>query len=89
MPVERELTPAIPRRRSHREVIDVDELLDDEPDRRRPRRSAPRVNSSSASIPSDIIILDSDDDSEPGSATLRRPSGEATLTFPFSPDLIR
>jgi hypothetical protein len=87
MPVERELTPAIPRRRSYHEVIDVDEL-DDEPDRRRPRRRALQDNFSRAPIPSDIIILDSDDDSEPGLATLRRPSGEATPTFPFSPSLI-
>ncbi|KAH9954344.1 hypothetical protein BC827DRAFT_1272694 [Russula dissimulans] len=83
MPVERELTPAVLRRRSHHEVIDVDEL-DDEPDRRRSRRSAPQDNYSRASIPSDIIVLDSDDDSEPGPSTRQRQS-DARLRPPPPP----
>jgi len=87
MPVERELTPAIPRRRIYHEVIDVDGL-DDEPDRRRPRRSAPQDNSSRAPIPSDIIILDSDDDSEPGPATLRRPSDPRLRSPPLPIQII-
>ena len=79
--VESASIPAIPRRRPHHEVIDVDELDDEPQDHRpsqRPRHPVPLGNSSRDLISSDIIILD-DDSSEPGPSTGRRP-GESILT---------
>ena len=76
-------TSIIPRRRTHYEVIDVDEF-DDEHDQRpsrRPRRPVSRRNLSRDPVPSDVIILDSDDGSEAGPSPRRRPSRKATLTF--------
>lgn len=80
--VEGTSTSAIPRRRTHHEVIDVDEF-DDEHDQRpsrRPRRPVSRGNSSRDPVSSDVIILDSDD-GEAGPSVRRRPSRKATLTF--------
>ncbi|KAF8485735.1 hypothetical protein DFH94DRAFT_153014 [Russula ochroleuca] len=75
--VERASIPAIPRRRAHHEVIDVDELDDEQQVQRpsqRPRRPVPLGDSSRNSVSSDIIILDSDDGSGPGPSTGRRPA---------------
>ena len=80
--VERATIPAIPRRRAHHEVIDVDELDDEQQTQRpsqRPRRPLPLGDASRNSAPSDIIILDSEDGSEPGPSTGRRP-GESMFT---------
>jgi hypothetical protein len=80
--VESASIPAIPRRRAHHEVIDVDELDDEQQDQRpsqRPRHPVPLGDSSRDFISSEIIILDSDDGSEPGPSTGRRP-GKSTLT---------
>ena len=81
--VERAPVPAIPRRRAHHEVIDVDELDDEQVQRpsQRPRRPVPLGRSSGNSVSSDIIILDSDDGSEPGPSTGRRPGESAYLPF--------
>lgn len=80
---DRASTPAVPRRRTHHEVIDVDELDDEQEQRpsRRPRHPVPRVNSSREPVSSEIIVLDSDDGSEAGPSTRRRPSGKPTLTL--------
>ena len=63
--------PAVPQRRAHHEVIDVDEL-DDYPPSRRPRL---QVHSSETRASSDIIVLDSDD-GETGPSTRPRSTGE-------------
>jgi hypothetical protein len=70
--VERPSIPTIPQRRAHHEVIDVDELDDEQRPSRRPRHPVPLDNSSREMMSPDIIILDSDDGSEPGSSTRRR-----------------
>lgn len=80
---DRASIPAVPRRRTHHEIIDVDELDDEQDQRpsRRPRRPLPRGNSSREPVSSEIIVLDSDDGSEAGPSTRRRPSGKCTLTL--------
>ena len=80
---DRASTPAVPRRRTHHEIIDVDELDDEQDQRppRRPRRPEPRGNSSIEPVSPEIIILDSDDGSEAGPSTRRTPSGKPTLTL--------
>jgi len=80
---DRASTPAVPRRRTHHEVIDVDELDDEQDQRpsRRPRRPVPRGTSSREPVSSEIIVLDSDDGSEAGLSTRRRSSGKPTLTL--------
>lgn len=78
--VERPSIPTIPRRRAHHEVIDVDELDDEQRPSRRPRHPVPSGNSSRDMMSPDIIILDSDDSSEPGPSTRRRP-GVSILTL--------
>jgi hypothetical protein len=78
--VEGASTSAIPRRRTHHEIIDVDEFDDEHPSRR-PRRPVSRGNSSRVPVSSDVIILDSDDGSEASPSPRRRPSRKATLTF--------
>ncbi len=73
---ERPSIPTIPQRRAHHEVIDVDELDDEQQNQRpsrRPRHAVPSDNSSRDMVSPDIIILDSDDGSEPGPSTRRRP----------------
>ncbi|KAF8274665.1 hypothetical protein EI94DRAFT_1793956 [Lactarius quietus] len=64
-------SPAIPRRRTHHEVIDVDEL-DDYPPSRRPRL---QVHPSENPTSSDIIVLDSDDGGDTGPSTRPRSTG--------------
>ena len=78
--VERPSIPTIPQRRAHHEVIDVDELDDEQRPSRRPRHPVPSDNSSRDMMSPDIIILDSDDGSEPGPSTRRRP-GVSILTL--------
>ncbi|KAH9973408.1 hypothetical protein BJV74DRAFT_196867 [Russula compacta] len=75
--VESVSIPAIPRRRTHHEIIDVDELDDelDQPPSRRSRQPLPQGNPSRDPMSSEIIILDSDDGSEAGPSTRRRHSG--------------
>ena len=68
----RSSTPAIPQRRAHHEVIDVDELDDHRPS----RRSRLQVHSSEDRTSIDIIVLDSDDGAEAGPSTQPRPTGE-------------
>src|SRR6266446_6683030 len=56
--------------------IDIDELDDEQQNQRpsrRPRHAVPSDNSSRDMVSPDIIILDSDDGSEPGPSTRRRP----------------
>jgi hypothetical protein len=78
-------TPVIPQRRTHQEIIDVDELVDEQ-DQRPPGR---RIRDPTMS---DIIIIDSDDASEAGPSTGPRHPGKATPSFSvmslFSFDLI-
>ncbi|KAH9055504.1 hypothetical protein EDB87DRAFT_1640726 [Lactarius vividus] len=64
-------TSAVPQRRTHYEVIDVDEFDDHRP----PRRPRHQVYSSENLTSSDIIVLDSDDGVETGPSTLPRPAG--------------
>jgi hypothetical protein len=78
--VESASIPAIPRRRAHHEVIDVDEFDDEQQDQRPTRRPRHPVPLDDSSTSSDIIILDSDDGSEPGPSTRRGP-GESMFTF--------
>ena len=78
--VERPSIPTIPQRRAHHEVIDVDELDDEQRPSRRPRHPVPSDNTSREIMSPDIIILDSDDGSEPGPSTRRR-SGVSILTL--------
>ena len=78
--VERPSIPTIPQRRAYHEVIDVDELDDEQRPSRRPRHPVPSDNSSTDMMEPDIIILDSDDGSEPGPSTRRRP-GVSILTL--------
>lgn len=80
---ERPSIPTIPQRRAHHEVIDVDELDDEQRPSRRPRHPVPSDNSSRDMMSPDVIILDSDDGSEPGPSTGRRP-GVSILTYPSS-----
>ncbi|KAI0261096.1 hypothetical protein BC834DRAFT_845722 [Gloeopeniophorella convolvens] len=63
----------IPQRRTHREVIDVDELEDEQLQPQPRRQRLPR--SSSGDQVSEIIVLDSDDEVEPGPSTRPRPIG--------------
>ncbi|KAH9032656.1 hypothetical protein EDB85DRAFT_1954744 [Lactarius pseudohatsudake] len=69
--VARPSTSAVARRRTHHEVIDVDEFDDHRP----PRRPRLQVHSSENLTPSDIIVLDSDDGVETGPSTQPRPAG--------------
>jgi hypothetical protein len=86
--VENASNLSVPRRRAHHEVIDVDEL-DDEPQDQRPSRRPRHLGDSSRDLSlSDIIILDSDDGSEPGPSTRRVP-GESAYLFRRYPVLIR
>lgn len=81
--VESASIPSIPRRRTHHEIIDVDEL-DDELDQspsRRSRLPLPQGNPSRDPMSSEIIIIDSDDGSEAGPSTRRRHSGKITPAF--------
>jgi hypothetical protein len=77
--VERSSIPTIPQRRAHHEVIDVDELEDEQRPSRRPH-PVPSGNSSRDIMSPDIVILDSDDGSEPGPSTRRR-AGVSILTL--------
>jgi hypothetical protein len=73
--VERPSIPTIPQRRTHHEVIDVDELDDEQQNQRpsrRPRHPVPSDDSPRDVMSPDIIILDSDDGSEAGPSTRRR-----------------
>ncbi len=80
--VERPSIPTIPQRRTHHEVIDVDELDDEQQNQRpsrRPRHPVPSDDSPIVMSP-DIIILDSDDGLEAGPSTRRR-RGVSILTL--------
>ncbi|KAH9966939.1 hypothetical protein BGW80DRAFT_729524 [Lactifluus volemus] len=68
----------IPQRRTHQEIIDVDEL-DDEQDQRPSRRS--RLAVPEDDTLTEIIILDNDEGSESGPSTRPRHSGKAILAF--------
>jgi len=68
----RSSTPAVPQRRAHHEVIDVDELDDHRP----PRRPRLQVHSPENRTSSDIIVLDGVDGVETGPSTRPRPTGE-------------